>query len=682
MFVFNMPVTSLKGVGESRAKLLSKLKIKSIHDLLYFFPRYIEDRGNILPIFSLTDGIKATVRATVISRPSKLKIRNNLTLYTMPVKDGSGTLYLTWYNNRFVESVFAIGKEYNFYGKVEIKYGKKQMDNPTYESVENTLHTGKIVPVYPLTENLHQKTMRLIMRECINSAVGQINDPIPQTIREKYGLCEINYALSSIHFPETIKDYELALKRFRFEELLMLQVGILHTKNIKKQVNKRPMDISFAAEFEKKLPFELTNAQKKTFGEICKKLSSPETMNMLVQGDVGSGKTIVAFGGMYIARQNGRQSVLMAPTEVLANQHYLSALEYFDKDEVQLLTGSFTASQKRVALENIKSGKAKIIIGTHALIENNVEFADLSLIITDEQHRFGVRQRAKLAKKGECPHILIMSATPIPRTLSLIIYGELDISVIDELPPGRQKVDTFAVDESMRQRINNFMRKNIIEGRQIYVICPLIEESEKSDLKAAKSLAESLSEKVLPEFNVKLLHGKMKSTEKNQIMKDFSEGRINVLVSTTVIEVGMNVPNATVMIIENAERFGLSQLHQIRGRVGRGSDKSYCIMFYGNDSETVKKRLDIMTKTNDGFEISKYDLEIRGPGDFLGTRQHGMPELKIADIFTDFETMKLAKSAAEEILKSDPDLSTDKNCFLKLLINDMFSGVSEGNIIG
>ena len=675
-------VTSLKGVGESRAKLLSKLKIKTVGDLLYFFPRHIEDRSVTVPIFSLADGMKATVKATVISRPNRLKIRNNLTLFTMPVKDTSGTLYLTWYNNKFIETAFTIGKEYNFYGKVEIKYGKKQMENPTYEAVDNNLHTGRLVPVYPLTENLPQKTMRLIAKECIERSLSSLNDPIPAYIREKYGLCEINYAFSSIHFPETMQDYDIARKRFIFEELLILQIGMLHIKTSKKQIDLRPMDISFAKSFKDKLSFSMTSAQNRVFSEICHDISSGKTMNRLVQGDVGSGKTVLAFAAMYIAFKNGRQSVLMAPTEVLANQHYKTALEFFNEEDIQLLTGSFTVAQKRDAYENIKTGRAKIIIGTHALIENKVEYADLSLVITDEQHRFGVRQRALLAEKGDSPHVLIMSATPIPRTLALVIYGELDISVVDELPPGRQKVDTFAVDQQMRQRINNFMHKNLAQGRQIYVICPLIEESEKIDLKAAKSLAENLASNVLPDYNVKLLHGKMKSYEKNEIMNSFASGQIDVLVSTTVIEVGMNVPNATVMIIENAERFGLSQLHQIRGRVGRGAEKSYCIMFSEGGGDITKKRLDIMTKSNDGFEIARRDLELRGHGDFLGTRQHGMPELNIADIFTDFETMKLARNAATQILKQDHDLSKDEHKFLKLRINRMFDGVFNGNIIG
>ncbi len=676
------PVTELKGVGESRAKLLSKLKIKTIGDMLYFFPRHIEDRSVSMPIFSLTDGMKATVRATVVSKPSKLRVRNNLTIYTMPVKDSSGTMYLTWYNNRYIENAFVVGKDYNFFGTVQIKYGKKQIENPTYEAVDNNLHTGRIVPVYPLTENLPQKTMRLIAKECIEKSISSLNDPIPLHIREKYGLCEINYAFSSIHFPETQTDYNIARNRFIFEELLMLQLGMLHIKTRKMKINTQPMDVSFAPDFMNKLSFEMTGAQKRVFNEICIDLSSEKTMNRLVQGDVGSGKTVLAFAAMYIALKNGRQSVLMAPTEVLANQHYKTALELFDEEEVQLLTGSFTASQKRNAYENIKSGKAKIIIGTHALIENRVKYFDLALVITDEQHRFGVRQRALLAEKGNSPHVLIMSATPIPRTLSLIIYGELDISVVDELPPGRQKVDTFAVDAGMRQRINNFIRKNLSEGRQIYVICPLIEESEKIDLTAAKELTHKLSTEILPDYNVSLLHGKMKPAEKNEIMSGFSSGNINVLVSTTVIEVGMNVPNATVMIIENAERFGLSQLHQIRGRVGRGAEKSYCIMFSDGGNDTTKKRLDIMTKTSDGFEIARRDLELRGPGDFLGKRQHGMPELNVADIFTDFETMKLAREAANIILKKDPNLSSDENRFLKIKINRMFEGVSGGNIIG
>ncbi len=681
MNIFNEPVTVLSGVGENRAKLLKKHNIDSVGDLLYFFPRAMEDRSSIAKIASVAAGEEVCIEATLLTDIQVRRIRANMTLFSAIVSDSSGSMMITWFNNRFITGVMHKGKTFRFFGKITRTGGRLCMTSPTYENIENSLHTGSVVPVYPSTGTLTERIMRGIMHECVEKAIGNINEYIPDYIRIRHQLCEINFALRAIHFPKTRDEYIIARKRLVFEELMLMQLGILHTRTRVSENAGIVFDIkNCGTEFENMLPFKFTAAQRRVAGEIFADLSSGKQMNRLVQGDVGSGKTAVAFAAMYAARKNGYQSALMAPTEVLASQHYRAATELFPEDEIAYLTGSVTGKRKKEALVAIASGKAKIVIGTHALIENNVEFKNLALVITDEQHRFGVRQRASLADKGNA-HILIMSATPIPRTLALILYGDLDISAVDELPPGRMKVDTFAVGEDMRERINKFMLKNIAEGRQIYVICPLVEESEKLDITAATQLAERLQNGPLREHTVRLLHGKMRPKEKNEIMQEFAEGKTDVLVSTTVIEVGVNVPNATVMIVENAERFGLSQLHQIRGRVGRGSEKSYCILFSENGSEQTKERLKVMCETNDGFVIARRDLELRGPGDFLGTRQHGLPMLKIANLFEDMAIFKEAQKAAEEIYHRDRKLELPEHIHLKNKLNAMFEKNIGGNIM-
>ncbi len=683
MTIMENSITALNGVGENRAKLFSKLGIRTIEDMLCFFPRYMEDRSNITDIISVKDGDNVCILATVVLKPQVMRVRNNLVIYKVLVDDGTATMTLTWFNNKFIPNTFKVGDRYKFFGKINRKGSKIEMATPTYEKEETNVHTGRVTPIYPLTKDLHQKTMRGILKQCVDAVVGNINEYLPNDIRAKYGLCELNYAFSSIHFPETAQDYTRARYRFVFEELLLLQLGMLMMKKTDKN-KKAPVIASekYIEEFRGKMPFEMTGAQRRVLAEISADFQAEKPMSRLLQGDVGSGKTIVAFAAMYAAYKNGFQAALMAPTEVLAKQHYESALKYFGASEIGFLTGSVTGKTKQAVIEKIKNGEVKIVIGTHAVIEDNIEFKNLALAITDEQHRFGVKQRAKLAEKGEGIHTLVMSATPIPRTLALILYGDLDISVLDELPPGRQKIDTFSLNEDFRVRINAFMRKKIAEGRQIYVICPLIEESEKSDMKAATELSEHLAKNILPEYKVELLHGRMKSKVKNEIMQRFADGETKVLVSTTVIEVGINVPNATVMIVENAERFGLSQLHQIRGRVGRGSEKSYCILFSNGGGKDTEKRLEVMTKTNDGFEISRRDLELRGPGDFLGTRQHGLPEMKIANLFTDMDICKKAGECARLILKKDEKLRSAEYAFLRQKLRKMFGGLAGGNVVG
>ncbi len=680
MDVLNQPITALKGIGPTRAKMLKKYNITSVEDMLSFFPRTMEDRSNVSKIASLVAGEEACIEATLITDVQVRKVRANLTLSSVIVSDSSGSMMITWFNNKYVKDTMYKGKTFRFFGKTARNGGRLTMTSPTYENPENSVHTGSVVPIYPLTGNITERIMRNMMLECVTAAVGNINEYIPEKIRTENSLCEINFALRAIHFPKDGKEYAIARRRLVFEELLLLQMGILLTrKNIEESRGEILEVKNSFVEFAGKLKFELTKAQKRVMNEIAVDLSSGKQMNRLVQGDVGSGKTVVAFGAMYCAYKGGFQSALMAPTEVLAAQHYKAATEIFPEKDVVLLTGSITGKRKKEALEKIASEEAKIIIGTHAVIEANVEFKNLALVITDEQHRFGVRQRAALADKGKA-HILIMSATPIPRTLAMILYGDLDISAVDELPPGRQKVDTFAVDEKMRPRIEKFIINNIKEGRQIYIICPLVEESEKLDITAATELKERLSKTVLKDYTVSLLHGRMKPSEKNEIMTDFAEGKTDVLVSTTVIEVGVNVPNATVMIVENAERFGLSQLHQIRGRVGRGKDKSYCILFSENPEQN--ERLKVMCETNDGFEIARRDLLLRGPGDFLGTRQHGLPMMKIANLFTDMEIFKEARCAAEKIYNEDKNLEKICHIHLKNKINRMFTADVGINIVG
>lgn len=674
--MINTPISEIKGIGESRSNLLLKLGIKTVSDMLYFVPRQMEDRSEIISVKDLKSGEYAAICASLISDIEEMHIRKNLVIYKAIASDGTGAVMLNWFNNKYIKSALKKGQKYKFYGKVEYKYGKFEMSGITYEKIDSDTFIGRVVPIYPLTKNLPQKTMQSLMRICVEKYVGTINEYISEDIRIKYGLCEINFALRAIHFPCEKHEYEIARKRLIFEELMLFQLGVLKVKK-KKSDGERLVTDGVLSEFSAKLPFELTDAQKRTIHEIYNDLSKNVGMNRLVQGDVGSGKTAVAFAAMYAAYKNGFQSALMAPTEVLAAQHFNTAKKYFPESEIAYLSGSVTGKRKTAELLKIKNGDAKIIIGTHALLEENVEFENLCLVITDEQHRFGVKQRLTLFEKGNKVHVLIMSATPIPRTLALIIYGDLDISVIDSVPPGRQKIDTYIVDESMRMRINNFMIKNIEEGRQIYIICPLATESEKIDITAAEELAAKLSGGALAKYNVRLLHGKMRSKDKNEIMQMFADGEIDVLVSTTVIEVGIDVPNANVMVIENAERFGLSQLHQIRGRVGRGEYRSYCILFSQNKKN---ERLQALSQTNDGFEIARKDLALRGPGDFLGTRQHGLPEFKIADLETDLNVMKNAGDAAREILAKDPELKN--NVFLKEKLNEMFKTVINGNITG
>lgn len=665
-------IRELKGVGEARAKLFAKKNIKTVEDLLYFFPRDYEDRTKMKMISACEPGETVCVKAAVFSAVREVRIRKNMTIYSAIITDETGGMSVVWYNNPYVKNAFESGKEYIFCGKIQANHQKRELVNPIYERADHQRYTGRIVPVYPLTGTLTQRHIQSAMEQAITTT-GRLTEYLPEEIRQKYQLAELNFAMQNIHFPADFQSYNQARRRFVFEELLILQLALLGKKTAVQQATRKPFtNTDCWKEFVKKLPFQLTGAQERVLGEIAVDFQKNIPMSRLVQGDVGSGKTAVAAAAMYVAVQNGYQAVIMAPTEILATQHFETFSAFFENTGINLclLTGS--TKKKKDVYKQIADGKIQIVIGTHAVIQKEVQFQNLGLVVADEQHRFGVSQRAALVNKGENPHVLIMTATPIPRTLAFILYGDLDISIIDELPPGRKPVATYAVGESMRKRIYAFLEKNLAAGMQCYVVCPLIAETEKSDLKNAENIMLSM-QRIFPTYTVGLLHGKMKAAEKEMIMTDFAAKKIDILVSTTVIEVGVNVPNSNVMIIENAERFGLSQLHQLRGRVGRGGAQAYCILFAHGNGDVVRKRMETMCTSNDGFYISEQDLRLRGPGDFFGTRQHGLPDLKIANLFQDMEMLKDAQTAAADLLQKDRTLSMSEHIGLQKKVAAVFS---------
>ncbi len=651
------PIQYLKGVGEKRAELFNKKGIKTVEDLLYFFPRSYEDRSVIKPISRCAEGETVCISATAYQDPQDRYVRRNMLITSMLVFDDSGMMNMVWYNNKYVKNNLKAGEKYIFFGTVtRNKQGRIQMTAPVYEKMGSERFTGKIVPIYPLTANLSQKIVQGTMETALKEA-GQMTEYLPEALREKYMLAELNFAMQNIHFPKDFENYNIARNRFVFEELLVLQLALRARREANTDRSGYVFgDVKCIRKLTDSMPFELTGAQKRTINEICRDCMSGKQMNRLVQGDVGSGKTAVAAAAIFMAVKNGYQAAMMAPTEILAQQHAVSLSELFDAHGITtaFLTGSMKAKEKREVLSRIASGEVQVVIGTHALIQENVEFKALGFVVADEQHRFGVEQRAKLMAKGENPHMLIMSATPIPRTLALILYGDLDISVIDELPPGRKPVKTYSVNSKTRNRVYNYIEENVKKGMQAYVVCPLVAETEKSDLENAEALRDKLAQSY-PNIKIGLMHGKMKAKEKDETMASFVSGETDVLVATTVIEVGVNVPNANIMAIENAERFGLSQLHQLRGRIGRGGEQAHCILITDAENEITKKRMDTMCESNDGFYISEQDLKLRGPGDFFGTRQHGLPEMKIANLFEDKDMLKLSQEAAKEIAKTGID---------------------------
>ena len=676
MVDLEMDLRFLKGVGPARVEILNKLGLFTLNDIINYFPREHEDRGRYKNIYELQDGETAAIKVVIASNVSETRVRRNMAIYKVIAKDETGNIILTWFNQPYIKKQLRIGMEYSFYGKVKNTLGRIEMQSPVFDAGEKSKNTGKIIPIYPLTAGITQNVFRGIVETAVKSVQGNLVDTLPEWIRVQYKLDDIEKAIHNIHFPESLDDFEKARYRLAFEELLVMQLGLLRFKE-KGQEDRKGISFDKDEKMDEllaTLPYTLTGAQQRVWQEIDKDMKSEKSMNRLVQGDVGSGKTVVATMAMFKAVRNGYQAVLMAPTAILARQHYEGIQKMVSEFgiKVELLTGDVTKKNKERILEELKNGEIDMIVGTHALIEENVVLKNVGIVITDEQHRFGVRQRGILSGKGEKVDTLVMTATPIPRTLAIILYGDLDISIIDELPPGRQKIDTFAVRRNMEERVNNFIKKELTSGRQAYIVCPLVEESEVMD--GIKSVVEQLDyyKEVLSDFKVEMLHGKMRPKEKDEIMAKFKAKEIDVLISTTVIEVGVDVPNATIMIIENAERFGLAQLHQLRGRVGRGKFKSYCILKFDSKSDVVKQRMEIMQKSNDGFVISEKDLELRGPGDFFGTKQHGIPEFKVANLFVDIPIMKIAQSVANTIYEEDPGLILPENTLLLEKIEKLF----------
>ena len=653
-------VRYIKGVGEQKAKALEKLGIRTLQDLISYFPRAYDDRRGIVKIKDLQDGESACVEAMVAATPTLSRIRKGLELVKLRAVDESGTLDITFFNQAYRKTSLIPGETYTFYGKAEGNLLRKTMTNPVVEKEGRRELTGRIVPIYPLTAGISQLTLIRAMEQGLAACRNLLADPLPDEVRQEHGLCHTGYAYEKIHFPGDEKELADARRRLVFEELFLLAIGLKKLRRRRDGLRCRPFGDTDLSAFYAALPFSLTGAQQRAIGEILGDFASGRPMNRLVQGDVGSGKTMVAAAAMACAVLNGCQAALMAPTEILAEQHYQGLGPLMEKLGIScvLLTGSLTAKQRREALGRLERGEAQVAIGTHALISADVAYHHLGLVVTDEQHRFGVDQRAALSAKGENPHLLVMSATPIPRTLALIIYGDLDVSVIDELPPGRQKIDTFAVTSAYHQRVWEFIRRQVAEGRQAYMICSMVEENDAipDERKAVTEYAKMLQTQVFPELKVGYVHGRMKAKEKETVMAAFAAGEVHILVSTTVVEVGVDVPNATVMVVEDADRFGLSQLHQLRGRVGRGQHKSYCILISDNRNEETRQRLQVMTKTTDGFKIAEEDLCLRGPGDFFGQRQHGLPALKVADLSCDMALLQEARAAAETLMEQDPAL--------------------------
>ena len=647
----------VKGVGPKKAALLEKLHIRTLRDALETYPRDYEDRTVLTRIADIDEDGKYAIRAVVGTEPKVNRIRKGLTLVKCTIFDETGSLHITWFNNPYAAALVRVGQEYLFYGRVQLSGRIPMLVSPQAEKIAaGDEHPGRIVPVYPLTAGLTQRDLARVTEAALDAVPGDWPDPLPAVLRAKYDLPDAADALAAIHRPQTTADVQQARRRMVFEELFLLCCGLQQLKERRRADHGFVFSSAGLSDYLAALPFAPTGAQRRAIDEIAADCASGRPMNRLVQGDVGSGKTVVAAALCALAAQNGYQAAFMAPTEILAAQHAETLAPLLEKLGITctLLTGSMGAAQKRAALAAIESGQAQVVVGTHALIQQSVSFHRLGAVVADEQHRFGVAQRAALAGKGEAPHVLVMSATPIPRTLALIMYGDLDVSVLDELPPGRQPVETYAVGQNMRRRITAFIDKQVEEGGQVYVVCPLVEEGE-LELKSAEQHAVDL-QKALLHRRVAVLHGRMKNADKEQVMRDFAARQYDILVATTVIEVGVDVPNANLMVVEDADRFGLSQLHQLRGRVGRGKRQSYCIFFGADKGQTARERLKILCKTNDGFEVARADLAQRGPGDFFGRRQHGLPALHVADLAADLALMQHAREEAEQILAADPQL--------------------------
>ena len=666
-----MPVSDLKGVGAKRVEQYDKLGVRSVGDLLNFYPRAYEDWTSVEKIENLKEGGTYCIRATLGTSVSNSVLWGGRVLSRATVFDDTGRLNLVWFNNRFISQMLAYGGEYFFFGKLTGGNYGVQMLSPAFAPVDKG---AGIHPVYRSTAGLPSKTISSAVEQSLKLLPEQVNDPIPEVMRKKYALCGLKQALCDIHFPKTREALEAARQRLITEELLVLNLGMRSLKGQSREASGVHITDDYSAEFETLLPFEMTGAQKRAIADCIADITrGGAPMNRLVQGDVGAGKTAVAASVCYTAAKNGFQAAFMAPTEILARQHYdnLSRLLSNTDVRVALLTGSMKESEKKRVRADLAAGDIDLVIGTHALINDKTEFHRLGLAVTDEQHRFGVAQRAALLGKGENPHLMVMSATPIPRTLGLIIFGDLDISVIDELPPSRKPVKTVLRGVSDRPKIYRFIKSEIAAGRQAFIVCPLIEEGELDNVASAEEYAENLMRKDFADIPVAVVHGKTKPDEKERIMSDFAANKYGLLVATTVIEVGVDVPNASVMVIENAERFGLSQLHQLRGRVGRGQFQSYCVLISDVRNSVTTDRLRVMCETNDGFKIADEDLKMRGPGDFFGERQHGLPQMAIAD-FADTKALELSQRIADDILFTYHDLRNDELRLLKAEVDRLF----------
>lgn len=672
-------INTLKGIGEKTAKLFAKLEIYTVGDLLRYFPRSYDIYEDPIPVKEVEEGRVVTISGAVFGTV-QLGGNPNMQIISAQIKDLTGTIQAVWFRMPFLRHTLRSGMPIILRGRVVHKRGRLILEHPeifqppaSYEAKRNTLQ-----PIYPLTNGITNHTIMKAVRQALEQIDLQ-TEFLPEEIRRRYHLAEYNYALKGIHFPLSKEIYYHARERFVFEEFFLFVMALRRLKAEEERVeNVFQIQMQESIDtFIQKLPFALTNAQKKVWKEIVNDMTGPYMMSRLVQGDVGSGKTILAVLALMLAALNGYQGALMAPTEVLARQHFEAVQDLFSSYKIPLtpilLTGSMKAKEKREAYAQIERGEADIIIGTHALIQDKVNYHNLALVVTDEQHRFGVRQRETLAGKGECPHILVMSATPIPRTLGIILYGDLDISAVDELPANRLPIKNCVVDTGYRKTAYQFMKKQVLEGRQCYVICPMVEESEHMEAENVIDYASMLQNALGEEIKVGYLHGKMKQTEKDEIMAAFSRRDIGVLVSTTVIEVGINVPNATVMLVENAERFGLAQLHQLRGRVGRGNHQSYCIFMTASKSKETKERLEILNRSNDGFYIANEDLKLRGPGDLFGIRQSGMMDFKLGDIFQDVKILQNANEAAGILLKEDPKLEQEPHRLLAKRMEQLLS---------
>ncbi len=677
------PVQYLRGVGPARATALGRLGIVTVEDLLFHGPRRLEDRTRLIPLRDLTHGQETTVEATVAA-VSELRPRRGLIVTKAALVDDSGIGYAIWYNQSYLKQQLRRGMRALFFGRVERRYGEIRLTAPEFEVVEEgqgeTWHTGRLVPVYPSTEGLSQRVLRNLVRGALAARAGEVEEILPDGLREEHGLAPVEEALWALHFPETVEAQQRARRRLAFEELLVLQLGVLLRREQGRRAAKprRYRPGTLADRFLTSLPFPLTGAQRRAIDDILADLRSPHPMSRLLQGDVGSGKTVVAVAALLTCVQGGFQGALMAPTEILAEQHYLTLRPWLDGLGVRatLLTGGRGGRGRTQRREAVREGEAEIIVGTHALLEAEVAFARLGLVVVDEQHKFGVLQRARLRRKGFAPDVLVMTATPIPRTLALTLYGDLDVTTLDESPPGRRPIATHWREASARPKVYAFVGEQIAAGRQVYVVCPLIEDSEKLAAKAAAALAEELRATFFPDLAVALLHGRMGAEEKERTMAALRRGEIAVLVATSVIEVGIDVSNASVMVIEDADRFGLAQLHQLRGRVGRGAHQSYCILIASPTTEEGRRRLEVMTATTDGFQIAQEDLRLRGPGEILGTRQHGLPDLRVADLRPDLALLEETRAAAAEILRRDAGLSGEAHRRLAAGIARRFAGAS------